>query len=215
VSRAAAFLLSPVVVPQALRLLRTTPPLTDPPGDRRGGVGDGLVRVVGDSTAVGAGVDALDDALPARLAERLRMRWELAGRSGWTAPQVRRDYAAEASAPADVLVLMVGWNDALRLRSPRAFAEALDALLGAATASTAVVVGPPAFEDYTAIPQPSRAAFGASADGIRRRSAAIAHAHGAVWVPGFDGAHVARDRFHPDAAGYDAMAEVIAQALGD
>jgi lysophospholipase L1-like esterase len=213
VSRAAAFLLSPVVVPQALWLLRTTPALTDPPGERRGGSGDGLVRVVGDSTSVGAGVDSLDEALPARVAARLGMRWEVAGRSGWTAPQVLRDYAAEAAAPADVLVLMVGWNDALRLRSPRAFAKALDALLTNATASTVVVVGPPTFERYAAIPQPARAAFGASADGIRHRSIAGARAHGARWVPGFDGAHVARDRFHPDAAGYDAMAEVIAQAL--
>jgi lysophospholipase L1-like esterase len=32
-------------------------------------------------------------------------------------------------------------------------------------------------------------------------------------VPGFEGAHVAHDGFHPDAAGYDAMAAAIAAVL--
>jgi lysophospholipase L1-like esterase len=213
VSRAAAFVLSPIVLPQALWLLRRTPALPDAAGERRGGSGDRLLRVVGDSTAVGAGVASLDEALPARLASRLGMRWEVAGRSGWTAPQVLRDFAAETAAPADLLVLLVGWNDALRLRSPRAFAGALDALLASANAERVVVVGPPAFERYAAIPQPARAAFGASAAGVRARSVATARERGALWVPGFDGAHVASDRFHPDATGYDRMAGMLAAVL--
>jgi lysophospholipase L1-like esterase len=215
VSRLPVYLLAPIVLPQSVALRRRTPALDDPPGPRSGGAGDRHVLVVGDSTAVGMGAATLDEALPARLAARLGARWTVAGRSGWTAPEVLRDFGADAAAEADVLVLLVGWNDAMQLRSPRAFEEALDALVTGARAARVVIVAPPAFGRYPVLPPPLRAALGAVAAGLTRRAERVASARGALLVPGFDGAHVARDGFHPDATGYDAMAEVIARALGD
>ena len=213
-TRLPAALLAPIVLPQSIALRRRTPVLDDPPGPRSGGGGVRHVLVVGDSTAVGMGVATLAEALPARLAERLGARWTVAGRSGWTAPEVLRDYGTDAAAGAEVLVLLVGWNDALQLRSPRAFGRALDALLAGARADRVVVVAPPAFGGYPVLPQPLRAALGAVIAGLTRRAARVAAARGAEFVPGFDGTHVARDGFHPDVAGYDAMAETIARVLG-
>lgn len=212
-SRLPVVLLAPIVLVQARSLRRRTPELADPPGERSGGTGSALVRVVGDSTAVGMGVDSLEDALPARLASRLGARWTVAGRSGWRADQVRDDFGAEAAADADVLVLLVGWNDAMQVRSAAAFERDLDTLVGAARAARVVVVAPPAFARYAVLPQPLRVALGAVARGLERRAARVAGARGATLVPGFDGAHVAADGFHPDAAGYDAMAAAIAAAL--
>lgn len=213
VSRLPVYLLSPIVLPQSIALRRRTPALGDPPGERTGGRGDRHVLVVGDSTAIGMGVPGLEEALPARLASRLDARWTVAGRSGWTAPEVLRDHGDDATAEADVLVLLVGWNDAMRLRSPRAFERALDALVAGARAERTVVVAPPAFGRYAVLPQPLRAALSAVAAGLTRRAARIAAAREVVFVPGFDGADVARDGFHPDARGYDAMAAAITAAL--
>ena len=212
-SRLPVYLLAPAVLPQSVALRRRTPALDDPPGPRSGGAGDRLVLVVGDSTAVGMGVATLDDALPARLGERLGAQWRVAGRSGWTAPEVLRDYGDDARAQADVLVLLVGWNDALQLRSPRAFERALGLLVADARADRVVVVAPPAFGGYPVLPQPLRAALGSVIAGLTRRAARVAADGGALLVPGFTGAQVARDGFHPDAAGYDAMAATIAAGL--
>jgi len=213
VTRLPVYLLAPIVLPQSVALRRRTPALDDPPGPRSGGAGERHVRVVGDSTAVGMGVADLAEALPARLADRLDACWSVAGRSGWTAPEVLRDFAADAAAEADVLVLLVGWNDALQLRSPRTFERALDALVAGARAARVVVVAPPRFGGYPVLPRPLRAALGSVVAGLTRRAERVAAARDAVFVPGFDGADVARDGFHPDAAGYDAMAARIAAAL--
>ena len=212
-TRALAVLLAPVILPQARALRRRTPQLDDPPGDRHGGSGARHLLVVGDSTAVGMGVATVEEALPARLAARLGSTWTVAGRSGWTAPEVLRDFGAEATAPADVLVLLVGWNDAMQVRSGAAFERALTALVAGARAARIVVVAPPAFGGYAALPRPLRSALGAIAAGLTRRATRVAAAHHALLVPGFDGADVARDGFHPDAVGYDAMAQAIARAL--
>jgi len=213
VSRLPVYLLAPIVLPQSIALRRRTPALEDPPGPRSGGAGDRHLLVVGDSTAVGMGVATLDEALPARLASRLDARWTVVGRSGWTAPEVLRDYGADAAGEADVLVLLVGWNDAMQLRSPRAFEAALDALVTGARAARIVVVAPPRFGGFPVLPQPLRAALGDVIAGLTRRAARVAAARGADLVPGFEGVHVARDGFHPDAAGYDAMAATIASVL--
>lgn len=212
-SRLPVYLLAPIVLPQSIALRRRTPALEDPPGPRSGGAGDRHLLVVGDSTAVGMGVATLDEALPARLASRLDARWTVVGRSGWTAPEVLRDYGADAAGEADVLVLLVGWNDAMQLRSPRAFEAALDALVTGARAARIVVVAPPRFGGFPVLPQPLRAALGDVIAGLTRRAARVAAARGADLVPGFEGVHVARDGFHPDAAGYDAMAATIASVL--
>jgi lysophospholipase L1-like esterase len=182
--------------------------------------------VVGDSTAMGTGVGTLDDALPGRLARLLSgtrmgasgVAWRAVGRSGATSAQLLEGFASSAVAVHfDVAVVLVGWNDALRLRPSREFARSLDALLerlqtGSPDARL-LVVAPPEFARFAVLPNPLRWALGFHARGLTRTSARVARAHGAATAPGFDGQAVASDRFHPNAAGYQHLAEGIVAAL--
>jgi lysophospholipase L1-like esterase len=240
VSRIAALLLAPVVLRQAKQLREDVPRLPEAHGAK-----DGLVHgasgpdavasavphplrllVVGDSTAMGTGVAVLDDAIPGRLARLLAgtrggasgVAWRAVGRSGATSAQVLADFAAPAvGAHFDVAVVLVGWNDALRLRSPREFARSLAALLdrlhSGSPDARLLVVAPPEFARFTILPNPLRWALGSHARGLTRTSARVAHEHSAVSAPGFDGQAVASDGFHPSAAGYQGLAEGIAAAL--
>lgn len=217
-SRALALLLAPVVLAQATRLRRTTPLLPAPEGDRTGGKGKLRLVVVGDSTAVGTGAETLDDALPGRLGKLLGARWRAVGRNGATAADVLRDHIGDAAGgPADVAVLLVGWNDAMRLRSGRAFARDLglliDRLVAVSPKGRVVVVAPPVFDDFEVLPRPLRTALGAHAAGLTQIAARVAAEHQVDFAPGFDGQSVSSDRFHPDRAGYKAMAARIAAVL--
>ena len=217
-TRALAVLLAPVVLAQAARLRRTTPLLPAPDGDRVGGKGKLRLVVVGDSTAVGTGTESLDDALPGRLGKILGARWRAVGRNGATAADVLRDHIGDAAGgPSDVAVLVVGWNDALKLRSGRAFARDLGALIDRLTAASpkgrVVVVAPPVFADFAVLPQPLRAALGAHAAGLTRVATRVAAEREVEFAPGFDGRSVASDGFHPDRRGYKTMAVGIAAVL--
>jgi lysophospholipase L1-like esterase len=217
-SRATAFLLAPVIFVQAAQLRRTTPLIPAPEGDRTGGKGKLRLVVVGDSTAVGTGADTLDDALPGRLGKLLGARWRAVGRNGATAADVLRDHIADAAGgPADVAVLVVGWNDALKLRSGRAFARDLgvliDKLVAASPKGRVVVVAPPEFSAFAVLPQPLRLALGRHAAGLSAIAARVADEHEVDFAPGFDGQSVSSDRFHPDRAGYKKMAAGIAAVL--
>ncbi|GHF22246.1 SGNH/GDSL hydrolase family protein [Pseudolysinimonas yzui] len=217
-SRALAVALAPIVLAQATRLRRSTPLLPEPAGERVGGNGKLRLIVVGDSTAVGTGADSLDDALPGRLGRLLGARWRVVGRNGATAAAVLRDHIDEAAGgPADVAVLMVGWNDALKLRSGRAFARDLGALIDRLVAVSpkgrVVVVGPPVFGDFAVLPQPLRRALGAQASGLARIAEQVADQHLVDFTPGFDGRSVSSDGFHPDGAGYASIAASIVATL--
>jgi lysophospholipase L1-like esterase len=217
-TRALAVLLAPVVLAQARRLRRATPLLAAPDGEHTGGKGKLRLVVVGDSTAVGTGAASLDEALPGRLGKLLGARWRAVGRNGATAADVLRDHIDDAAGgPADVAVLLVGWNDAMTLRSPRAFARDLRALVerlrAASPAGRIVVVAPPAFSRFAALPQPLKMALGAHAANLARVAQRVADELEVDLAPGFDGASVASDRFHPDADGYAGMASAIARVL--
>ena len=235
-SRFPALLLSPVVLRQARRLRREVPRLPEAHGPRDGLVGganggSGTARplrllVVGDSTAMGTGVATLDDAIPGRLARVLvgstaagrGVAWRAVGRSGATAGEVLADFATAAvAAHFDLAIVMVGWNDALRLRSGREFSARLGALLDrlhdGSPEARLVVVAPPGFAQFAALPNPLRWALGRHALGLGRQAERVARSHAAVSAPGFDGRAVASDGFHPDGRGYQAIAEGIAAVL--
>lgn len=217
-SRRRAFLLAPVVLAQAARLRRATPDLAAPEGPRTGGKGKLRLVVLGDSTAVGTGTSSLDDALPGRLGRLLGARWRVVGRNGATAADLLRDGIDDAAGgPADLAVLVVGWNDAMRLRSPKAFARDLNALLdrlrAASPVGRIVIVAPPAFGDFAVLPEPLRSALRDAAAGIAEVCARVAAERRVTLAPGFDGRSVSSDRFHPDGEGYAAMAEEIVVAL--
>ncbi len=233
-SRLPALLVAPVAVSQGRKLQRDTPRLPEAHGPRDGligGVGSRTAKplrllVVGDSTAMGTGVPRLEEGLPGQLGRLLGsgraadggVAWRAVGRNGATAAEVLGEFAAAAvAAHFDLAVVMVGWNDALRLRSGSEFSRALGTLLdrlhAASPDARLVVVAAPRFDRFASLPNPLRWALGRQARGLTRRAERVAHTHAAVVAPGFDGRSVASDQFHPDAAGYQALAEGIADAL--
>lgn len=221
-SRLPAFLLAPIALVQGRRLQRTTPRL-QPATPRSGGSRTaGAVRllVLGDSTAVGTGVEQMADAVAGQLARRLpeSVAWRAVGENGMTAREVRERHLDEALAdPADIAVVLVGWNDALQLRPAGEFRQNLAAVLDALRTrnphARLVVVAAPSFSRFASMPQPLRFALGEHARGLAQVAAKVAAERGAILVPGFDGVHVASDRFHPDATGYALIAEGIAAQL--
>jgi lysophospholipase L1-like esterase len=222
VTRALAVLLAPIVLMQGSRLRRSIPRM--PPAEPRSGgsraAGALRLLVLGDSSAVGTGVEQMQDALAGQLAKRISqpVAWRVVGANGLRSDEVRQQHLPAAlEQPAELIVLLVGWNDALQLRSARGFGEDLAALLDALrtrnpTARIAVVATP-RFGGFAVYPQPLRAALGAHVTGLTRAAARVCAAHGIPLIPGFDGVHVARDRFHPDATGYAALAAEVAAAL--
>ena len=233
-SRLPALLVAPVAVGQGRALQRDIPRLPEAHGPRDGLIGGAGSRnakplrllVVGDSTAMGTGVSKLEDGLPGQLGRLLDagpeagggVAWRAVGRNGATAAEVLQEFAAAAvAAHFDLAVVMVGWNDALRLRGGSEFSRALGALLdrlhAASPNARLVVVAPPAFGRFASLPNPLRWALGRQARGLTRRAERVARSHAAVIAPGFDGRSVASDQFHPDAAGYLALAKGIANAV--
>jgi lysophospholipase L1-like esterase len=217
-TRAFALLLGPIVFAEAAQVRRKTPLLPAPGGERTGGTGKLRLVVVGDSTAVGTGAESLDDAIPGRLGALLGARWRAVGTNGFTSAEVLRDHIDDAAGgPADVAVLLVGWNDALRLRSGGAYARDLAALVerlkAASPEGQVVVVGPPAFGDFAVLPQPLRMALGAHAAGLAKIAERVADELEVDFAPGFDGKSVASDRFHPDGEGYAGISAAIARTL--
>ncbi|MEO8262621.1 MAG: SGNH/GDSL hydrolase family protein [Pseudolysinimonas sp.] len=221
-TRLPAFLLAPIVLVQARALRRDVPrlPAAEPRSGGSRAAGATRLLVFGDSTAVGTGVEQMTDAVAGQIAKRIDdpVAWRVVGASGLTSQQVREQHLEAAVAePFDVVVLLVGWNDALRLRSDRDFAgdlsALLDALYAASPAARQVLVLPPRFMDFAVLPQPLRHAVGAHVVGLTRVAVRIGSEHGATIVAGFDGVHVASDRFHPDATGYAEIAERVVSAL--
>lgn len=140
-SRPLALAAAPVLLSQGRRVRRQTPLLPEAAGPRHGveGRGEGLtVLVVGESTAAGVGVatqaDGLGRALAAELAAAMdqAVAWRVVARTGTTArralerlvPQLGKDRY-------DLIVVALGVNDVLRLRSRRAWQRDLVALLAA------------------------------------------------------------------------------------
>lgn len=221
-SRIAAVLLAPIVLLQGRGLRRRIPHLPSAVPRSGGSRAPDAIRllVLGDSTAVGTGVEQMADALVGQLARLLpeSVSWRAVGESGATAQEVRESHLPEALAdPADIAVVLVGWNDILRLRSGARFRENLGALLDALRTRNAnarlVVVGPPRFGRFAALPQPLRFAVGAHANGLTRVAARVAARRGLIFASGFDGVDTADDGFHPDATGYAGLAERIVTHL--
>lgn len=200
--------------------------------------------VFGDSTTAGVGVDRPEDALPSLVAQRLadaRHRRVHVTSYGWAGARVAdlvRDQVRRALGPlragetdpvlpgADVVVIVIGANDATHRTAPRAFRADLRRVLttirDAAPRADVVLAGIPRFRG--ALPEVSVLMWLADQyarvlRGIGRAEALAAGARFADLerdVPprvGDIGEILSVDRFHPSLAGYRLWADVIAEAL--
>lgn len=221
---------APILVPQTVHLRRTVPLLPEPPKPWRGGDGDGDGRdpirllVLGDSMAVGVGVDDAAKGLAGQLADALTVhtgrpvRWRARGRNGATARDVIRDFLADALAePSDVVMISLGANDAMQVRSYRAFRRDIKRIVRAVCAAhpraIVLVSALPAFDRYGVLPEPLRSALYLHAQslevGARRALERIPRAHMTPPLPPYPKGFFASDDFHPSAEGYQKWAQFI------
>ncbi|MBN9605695.1 MAG: hypothetical protein J0G30_03695 [Actinomycetales bacterium] len=205
-SRLPALLLAPVVLAQATVLRRRTPELEPviPNGVHRLGAHPEGVVAIGDSTVVGNGLARAADTSGSGFADALGASGvTVAGRSGATAGEVLAEFGATVPAEARAVLVLVGWNDAMRLHGGRRFRRELgallDALRAAAPRARIVLAEPPRFGAFPVLPQPLRAALGAHATGLTRIARSLAAERGIPTVAGLDGTSTVADGFHPDA----------------
>ncbi len=233
-SRAIAVAQAPVLLPQGRRLRRETPRLPDAPQPWRGSVEGGgagdrgaasrplNVLVIGDSTAAGVGVDHADLGLGRRLAEALAahtgrpVHWRAAGRNGATAGDLVRHFLTPALAdPTDLVFLTVGANDALALRSARAFRRDIRRIIErtfAAHPDAALLMSSlPAFFRFQLLPDPLRRSLYRHSQALEREARTLVAAHPRSHMspppPPYTDGFFATDEFHPSAIGYKDWAD--------
>ena len=233
VSRPAAALLAPVLIRQGARVRQQTPKLPEAAGERSGreGAADSetplRLLIVGESTAAGVGVAQQRDGLAGRLAAEIARRqrravaWEASARTGATAHATARDLVPAASGGHDLVVVVLGVNDALRLRSRRHWCERMTRVLDALEPKLAahgqiLLAGVPDLGSFPALPQPLRAVLGWHAralDGELRSLAArrrrVLHAP----LPELRDEAFAEDGFHPNAHSYAHWAQHLADIV--
>lgn len=220
--------LSPLLVAQALATRQRLPRLPEPAGPREGVVGRGprlRVLLVGDSSAVGVGVDHQRDALAGQLMPRLaqacgaRVEWRLLARSGLTSAQALKLLQDAGPLWADLAVLATGVNDVVaQVPSHRAVAQRewlVNWLRNASGVQHVVVCPLPPIHHFPGLPQPLRWVAGADA---RRHNDALKHWCGQrsdvslvdMQMPLHAGV-MARDGFHPGEPVYRHCANRIAR----
>ncbi len=223
-----------MLLTQGRRLRRETPRLPDAPLPWNGRVDPGEsgdegaasrplhLLVIGDSTAAGVGVDHADLGLGGRLAEALATRtgrpvhWRSAGRNGATARDLVRQYLKPALAePVDLVFLTVGANDALALRSARAFRRDIRHIIErtfAAHPDAALLMSSlPAFFRFQLLPDPLRRSLYRHSQALEREArqlvGAAPRAHMSPPPPPYTDGFFATDEFHPSAIGYKDWAD--------
>ena len=221
-----ALALAPILLPQTVQLRRVVPLLPEPPQPWEGGGGTDPIRllVIGDSMAVGVGVGDAADALAGHLAAELTertgrpVRWRARGRNGATARDVFRDHLPSAlDEPTDLVVISLGANDSMQVRSHRAFKRDMKRILRdiAAAHPEAVVLmsALPAFHRFGLLPEPLRTTLALHSQSLevsaRRAFERFPRAHMTPPLPPYADDHFATDDFHPSAQGYREWAEFI------
>ena len=194
--------------------------------------------MLGDSTVAGLGAESVEDSLVLQTARRAA---DLAGRevhatglgvSGAVTADVRDEQVPRIDSGADVVVIVIGSNDATHLTPPWVMEDNTASLLAAvrrqAPDAAIVLGGIPLFGEARALDEPLRSVVDAYASVLRnvqRRVAAGAERTTFVNIaveasPRFVGVPdaMSRDRFHPGATGYgfwaDALAPAVAGAAG-
>ncbi|RSD25735.1 SGNH/GDSL hydrolase family protein [Amycolatopsis eburnea] len=218
-----------VLIAQAVYVKRTTPRLPGAAGPTEGLVpGDGepfRLAVLGESTVDGVGAAHHEEALTGCLARELArdgraVRWQAVGRTGANARVTRTDLVPLVR-PADLVVIALGVNDTIELRSAPAYRRDLLALvvelrrrLGPVRV---VLAGVPPMSRFPALPRPLRDVLSARSTALDAAAAALARVPGVTHLPMdpalLDPAAFASDRFHPGPAGYARWAQTLADHI--
>jgi lysophospholipase L1-like esterase len=222
----------PLLLLQAKGVRKRVPRLPEAVGSRVGeshidpGLDTLRVAIVGESTAVGVGVNTLDEALPGHLARALsgqtgkNVAWNLLGGNGMTVKRVLSSVGAGHQGRYDVAVVLLGVNDVFRLTPIKAWLLNLRLLakkLAEQGCQFIVFSAVPPVGQFPALPQPLRAILGIRAALLDYYLARLARelpgaVHCNVKFPTAP-AYVATDGVHPSSDGYRDWAQQLVVAL--
>lgn len=226
----AALPLLPTLAVQGAYVAFRAQRLPEAAGLRAGTVGAGEphvnLSVIGESTAAGVGVANQVEGLTSRLASDLAMRWECevrwqtAGRNGATMADLHERLANKLRDPLELVVVLAGVNDTVRLTTRQRFARdvrELYDLLRARGARHVVFSAVPPMVEFPLLPMPLRHVLGLRSSlldrALRAQLAGLAHASHAPLGPLSTAENMASDGFHPNALGYALWARVLGQHL--
>ncbi len=223
---------SPRVVSAAGRIPRPPEAEGEDGGWCRGA--DPVLRMVmlGDSAAAGVGAATHRETLCGQLAAGLgaltgrAVSWRVAARSGATTRSIRTTLLTWLTDPRtrwrpDLVLVVTGANDALRLRRPAAFRRDVTALVRSARHRLGrdvpvLLVGLPPVHRFPSLPPWIRLPVGGYARHLDRQLGRVARAEPDVHhlpvgtLPIDIEAALAADRFHPSPAGYRAWGRSLA-----
>lgn len=181
--------------------------------------------VIGESTAAGVGVETQQQALCGQLAQQVantwsrQVSWQACGRNGATAAVCCQQMLPTLEDQRwDLVVIALGVNDTTHLtprwRWRRELLQLMDYFAG--KAGLVLLTAVPPLGEFSALPQPLRGWFGMRAgllDHDARRCCASAHALYATMPLAMEAQYLARDGYHPSAAGYQRWAAGILACL--
>ena len=230
--------LAPVALAQGLRLRKQALRLPEAAGERTGALpgtaSDPLPPVrllaVGESPLAGVGLQCPQETVTCRLAERIRqssqqtVHWRILARGGLTAAAVRHKLLPHLpTEPVDLILIGLGVNDSVALRSARRWQRDLEALIDDLHARSGpapvLLAGVPDMHHFPLLPNPLRLLLGTRSRLLDHAAARLAaDRDDAIYVPmGLDGRSAGlfcEDGFHPNQAGHEAWAEQLAPAAG-
>lgn len=193
------------------------------------------LAVLGDSVAAGVGAPDHRAAMAGQVAQALTamtgraVSWRVAAKAGATLASVRRGLLCGLTDPTarwrpDVVLVVAGTNDAMRLRGPRAFLRDTEALIREVRLRLGedvpvVLAGLPTLSTPDALPRRVRLPLSLYIHILDHKLKTAATRGVAVFYlpsggpPDFPGNWLAPDHFHPSPAGYRAWARVLASRL--
>lgn len=181
--------------------------------------------VIGESTVAGVGVATQQQALCGQLAQQMAdhgsrsVCWQACGRNGATAAVCWQDLVPTLGEQYwDLVVIVLGVNDTTHLtprwRWRRALRQMIDYF--ADKADQVVLTAVPPLGQFSALPQPLRGWFGLRAGLLNGDAQQCCASASALHVPfelRFESHYLARDGYHPSAAGYQLWAVGILTCL--
>ncbi len=225
---AARVVLMPVLIGQAFYARGRIVQLPEPTGDRSGTCGTGpelRLLILGDSSAVGLGVDTQAQALLGQITQALSpdftVSYDLVAVTGARTADALGWLANLPAGNYDVIVTAFGVNDVTKGTSLKGFlarqAQLLDQLQSQFGAEIIVVSGLPPVRDFPALPHPLRWVLGRQAirfdlalrDLVARRAGCTVLKFNLA----LNASNMGLDGFHPGPSVYAAWAKEVVMAI--
>ncbi|MGV6851912.1 MAG: SGNH/GDSL hydrolase family protein [bacterium] len=222
--------LFPWIIPQALSVRKHAIRFAAANGEKSGVVGKGKViklLAIGDSIIAGVGAKTLDKALVGQfascVADKLacRVEWKAVGKIGARTDQISNIFTEMPKPEADYILVSGGVNDLTALRGIKSWQNSLAALLDNLQAqypdAKIIVLGIPPLAQFPLLPEPMRYLFGFRGDSYCLAAREQIQKYPSVTYVqlSFDNAPelFSEDGFHPSEAGYELIADHMADLL--